>query len=372
MKQLSIPEILTLDAFQAAFVTCQERNVPLPSNIESVISSIEQYTDEELDQLAKTHQLFEAFYRAELIAPTRGEEERRQWLRSGSPNAGNNLSSVLGTTGLPADDLDQNLSESRFQDQVSTSNEKKKLDTKTLFQQYQWQKSISIRNELVKLNASLVRKIAHRISHQCSEPYEDLEQIGYLGLIRAIEHFQLNQSCSFSSFAVPYIRGEILHFLRDRATAVRIPRRWQDLQKSAQRAKDKLTREYGREPFDQEVADELKISVDEWQNIKLAGRSRMPLSLDAAVSPTNASTDEITTSSLRGEKHIEGKGKSNTFWDNLEHIGIMGAGGGFLGGMLVQLFGGGPTQLIGAAIGMWVGGAYGWWSSIKRQTNKSS
>ncbi len=159
-----------------------------------------------------------------------------------------------------------------------------------LLVKYHQDKSIRTRNNLVKLNAGLVRKIAHRICHQCSEPYEDLEQIGYLGLIRAIERFNPNQGCAFSSFAVPYIRGEILHFLRDRATSVRIPRRWQDLQKSAQRAREKLTREYGRQPLDQEVADELKISVDEWQNIKLAGKNRMPLSLDATVSYQNDSS----------------------------------------------------------------------------------
>lgn len=159
-----------------------------------------------------------------------------------------------------------------------------------LLVKYHHNKSIKTRNELVKLNAGLVRKIAHRISHQCSEPYEDLEQIGYLGLIRAIERFNPNQGCAFSSFAVPYIRGEILHFLRDRATSVRIPRRWQDLQKASQRAREKLTRDLGRQPRDQEVADELGICLEEWQNIKLAGKNRMPLSLDATVCYQNDSS----------------------------------------------------------------------------------
>lgn len=159
-----------------------------------------------------------------------------------------------------------------------------------LLVQYHNDRSIKTRNLLVKMNAGLVRKIAHRISHQCSEPYEDLEQIGYLGLIRAIERFNPHQGCAFSSFAVPYIRGEILHFLRDRATSVRIPRRWQDLQKASQRAREQLTRELGRQPRDQEVADELGISLREWQDIKLAGKNRMPLSLDATVCYQNDSS----------------------------------------------------------------------------------
>ncbi|HEY9861867.1 MAG TPA: sigma-70 family RNA polymerase sigma factor, partial [Candidatus Obscuribacterales bacterium] len=86
---------------------------------------------------------------------------------------------------------------------------------------YHQNPSVSLRNQLVRLNAGLVRKIAHQVSHQCAEPYEDLEQIGHLGLIRAIERFNPSQGCAFSSFAVPYIRGEMLHFLRDRGNTVK-------------------------------------------------------------------------------------------------------------------------------------------------------
>ncbi|MEO1623321.1 MAG: sigma-70 family RNA polymerase sigma factor, partial [Cyanobacteria bacterium J06632_3] len=109
-----------------------------------------------------------------------------------------------------------------------------------LLMQYKVDRSVKLRNQLVKLNAGLVRKIAHRVSHQCAEPYEDLEQIGYIGLIRSIERFDPGQGCAFSSFAVPYIRGEMLHFLRDRGTTVKIPRRWQDLQKEGQKRQAEL------------------------------------------------------------------------------------------------------------------------------------
>jgi RNA polymerase sigma-B factor len=153
-----------------------------------------------------------------------------------------------------------------------------------LLMEYKQSPSVALRNQLVRLNAGLVRKIAHRISHQCSEPYEDLEQIGYIGLIRAIERFDPSQGCAFSSFAVPYIRGEMLHFLRDRGTAVKIPRRWQDLQKEAQKLQSELMRQLGRSPSDQEMASALKISVREWREVKMAHKNRSPLSLDATVS----------------------------------------------------------------------------------------
>jgi RNA polymerase sigma-B factor len=142
---------------------------------------------------------------------------------------------------------------------------------------------VKIRNQLVRLNAGLVRKIAHHLSHQCAEPYEDLEQIGYLGLIQAIERFNPSHGYAFSSFAVPYIRGEILHFLRDRAATVKIPRRWQEIQRTAQKVQESLCKNLNRPPTEQEIAEQLAISLEEWQEIKLAQQNRAPLSLDATI-----------------------------------------------------------------------------------------
>jgi len=153
-----------------------------------------------------------------------------------------------------------------------------------LLMAYHQNPSVKVRNQLVQLNAGLVRKIAHRVSHQCAEPYEDLEQIGYMGLIRAIERFNPNQGCAFSSFAVPYIRGEMLHFLRDRSGTVKIPRRWQQLSKEGQRVREALSEKFGRQPTDEEIANVLGVSVNEWRESKLAAKNRLPLSLDATVS----------------------------------------------------------------------------------------
>lgn len=148
---------------------------------------------------------------------------------------------------------------------------------------YHHNRSVEVRNQLVRLNAGLVRKIAHRVSHQCAEPYEDLEQIGYLGLIRAIERFDPSQGCAFSSFAVPYIRGEMLHFLRDKGNAVRIPRRWQELQKEGQKVRERLTASLGYSPSEAEIAGKLGVSVEEWRESQLATQNCTPLSLDATI-----------------------------------------------------------------------------------------
>lgn len=148
---------------------------------------------------------------------------------------------------------------------------------------YYQEPSVKLRNKLVLLNAGLVRQIAHRISRQCAEPYQDLEQIGYLGLIRAIERFNPNQGCAFSSFAVPYIRGEVLHFLRDKSSVLKIPRRWQELQKEGEKVRIHLTAKLGRKPKDDEIAAVLNVSVEEWRETQAAEHNRQALSLDATV-----------------------------------------------------------------------------------------
>lgn len=167
--------------------------------------------------------------------------------------------------------------------------------TMELLVAYRQKPSVQLRNRLVRLNMGLVRKVAHRLTHQCAEPYEDLEQCGFLGLITAIERFDPSQGYAFSSFAVPYIRGEILHFLRDRANTVRIPRRWQQLSRDAAKARQALTMELGRQPNDQEIADALSLSMQEWRSVKLATTNRVPLSLNARVSSGHSQSDSAMT-----------------------------------------------------------------------------
>jgi RNA polymerase sigma-B factor len=166
---------------------------------------------------------------------------------------------------------------------METSHSSARFESMELLRLYHQNPSIKLRNQLVQLHTGLVRKMAHKFSHQCNEPYEDLEQIGYFGLIRAIERFDPTQGYAFSSFAVPYIRGEMLHFLRDRSTLLKIPRRWQELYNEGQKVRKELAATLGRSPKDSEIASILKVSLQEWQETKLAAQNRMPLSLDATV-----------------------------------------------------------------------------------------
>lgn len=162
---------------------------------------------------------------------------------------------------------------------TSVNNELKR-ESATLLQDYQQSRSATIRNQLVTLNFGLVRKEAHYWSNQCTESYDDLLQVGSMGLIRAVERFELSKGIAFSSFAMPYIRGEIQHYLRDKGVTLRIPRRWLALQQQAVGISRELRDKYNRQPTDFEVAAALEISAAQWQEIKLAWRNRAPLSLD--------------------------------------------------------------------------------------------
>lgn len=156
-------------------------------------------------------------------------------------------------------------------------------ETLQLLREYQQSGSASVRNQLVELNIGLVRKEAHHWTNQCTESYDDLLQVGSIGLIRAIERFDMSKGHAFSSFAIPYIRGEIQHYLRDKSPSVRIPRRWQALQRQAVWIIRDFQAQHRRTPSDLEIAAALEISIEEWQEIRLSNQNRALLSLDAPI-----------------------------------------------------------------------------------------
>lgn len=168
-----------------------------------------------------------------------------------------------------------------------------KHQTLLLLREYQQKNSAEIRNHLVELNFGLVRREAHHWVNQCTESYDDLLQVGCIGLIRAIERFDTTKGNAFSSFALPYIRGEIQHYLRDRGCSVRIPRHWQTLRQQSVEITRNLRVKFNRQPTDSEIAAALNITLAEWHEIKLAHQNREPLSLDTPVGDADESTTSL-------------------------------------------------------------------------------
>ncbi len=167
-----------------------------------------------------------------------------------------------------------------------------KTTTLELLKQYRKAPSAYLRDRIVRLNIGLIKKEVHFWADRHSELYDDLLQVGALGLIGAVDRFELNRGYAFSSFAVRYIRGEIQHYLRDKSSPVRIPRRWMDLQQQSVRVMQKLRNTLQREPSAQEVANGLGITLNEWQEAKLACQNRAPLSLDA---PLRSEEDDASS-----------------------------------------------------------------------------
>lgn len=176
-----------------------------------------------------------------------------------------------------------------------------KHESLQLFREYQEHRSADVRNHLVELNLGLVRKEAHYWVNQCTESYDDLLQVGSMGLIRAIERFEMGKGHAFSSFALPYIRGEIQHYLRDKSSSVRMPRHWLTLQRQGVEITQDLREKLNRQPTDLEIAAELNICISEWQEIKLAYQNREPLSLDTPVG--NADEDGTCLGEMVPDNH---------------------------------------------------------------------
>jgi RNA polymerase sigma-B factor len=158
-----------------------------------------------------------------------------------------------------------------------------KQQTLELIRSYRQSGRASLREQIVRLNLGLARKEAHFWASQCQEGYEDLLQVGSIGLIAAIDKFDLDKGYAFSTFAIPYIRGEIQHYLRDKSSIVRVPRRWSELLQKANAVNQSYQTQHRRLPSDLEIAQALEISSEEWQEVRIAQQNRQPVSLDCPV-----------------------------------------------------------------------------------------
>jgi RNA polymerase sigma-B factor len=135
-------------------------------------------------------------------------------------------------------------------------------EVRRLLREYAEHRDPRVRDRLVQLNADLVHFIARRFANR-GEPIEDIEQVGFLGLIQAIERFDPSLENEFSTFATPTIMGEIRRYFRDKSWAVRVPRRLQENYLRVVRAQDELSRTLGHAPSIAEIGVHLGLEQDE-------------------------------------------------------------------------------------------------------------
>nr|WP_101392162.1 SigB/SigF/SigG family RNA polymerase sigma factor [Streptomyces sp. TLI_146] len=139
------------------------------------------------------------------------------------------------------------------------------------------------RNTLIEMNMSLVRFAARRF-RQYADEIEDVVQVGMIGLIKAIDRFELSRETQFATFAVPYVVGEMKRFFRDTTWAVHVPRRLQERRTELGKARAELESRLDRSPTVKELAALMDITEEEVLEAQLAANGYHSSSLDAALS----------------------------------------------------------------------------------------
>ena len=129
---------------------------------------------------------------------------------------------------------------------------------------------------MIEASLPLVRAVARRFANR-GEPLDDLIQVGTLGLIAAIDRFDYDRGVEFRSFAIPTIVGAIKNHLRDRTSAIRIPRRLHELGPSVRLREVELSARFDRPASAAEVATEMGLSETDIREVLAARCARAPL-----------------------------------------------------------------------------------------------
>jgi RNA polymerase sigma-B factor len=137
-----------------------------------------------------------------------------------------------------------------------------------------------LRDALVHLHLPLVEHFARRFRNR-GEPYDDLLQVGTIGLIKAIDRFDTERGVEFSTYATPTIVGEIKRHFRDKGWMIRVPRRLQELRITISSATAELSQDLGRAPTISELANHIGVSDEEIIEGLESANAYSTLSLDA-------------------------------------------------------------------------------------------
>jgi RNA polymerase sigma-B factor len=151
---------------------------------------------------------------------------------------------------------------------------------KVLLRRYHEQGDLAARAQLIEQYMSLVRSLARRYSYR-GEQLEDLVQIGAIGLIKAIDRFDVNRGVELTTYATPNIIGEIKRHFRDRGRSLRLPRGLQELNIQLSRLIEQQTVQLGRSPTIAELAKAAGVSEEAVLEAIESGRAYTSLSLSA-------------------------------------------------------------------------------------------
>ena len=187
-------------------------------------------------------------------------------------------------------------------------NEDRRAHTRKLFLELRETEDSQTRDELAKLHLPLVEYLAKRFKDR-GEPLDDLIQVGSVGLLKAIDRFDLEREVEFSTYATPTIVGELKRYFRDKGWAIRVPRRLQELSLRLNKLVAQLTQDLGRAPTVPELAKMAGVSEDEVLEALESGQAYSTTSLDA---PSGDDDDAPNRVDRIGEEDLR--------LDNLEYF----------------------------------------------------
>src|SRR5664279_3956874 len=165
------------------------------------------------------------------------------------------------------------------------------VGTEELFERWHLHKERRARDELVQRFLPLARKLARRYNG-AREPFDDLLQVACLGLVKAVDRYDLGRGTAFSSFAVPTILGELKRYFRDLGWSVHVPRGAQELALKVEEARQRMSSRTGRPPSVPELAEYLELSIEDVLEALETAGAHHTASLDA---PRDDGEDESGT-----------------------------------------------------------------------------
>src|SRR5215471_7475547 len=146
-----------------------------------------------------------------------------------------------------------------------------------------------LRNELIEAHRSLAMHLARRYANR-GEPFDDLLQVAYLGMLKAVERFDPERNLEFSTYATVTVEGELKRHFRDKTWSVRVPRRPQELHLRLGNVFNELSQRLNRPPRVPEVAAELGVTDEEVLEAMEVGGAYRSSSLDARPSEGHDAT----------------------------------------------------------------------------------
>src|SRR6478672_3668757 len=154
-----------------------------------------------------------------------------------------------------------------------------RAESRAKFVEYRRTGDRKLRNELIEAHKSLASHLARRFANR-GEPFDDLLQVAYLGMLKAVERFDPERGLEFSTFATATVDGELKRHFRDKTWSVRVPRRPQELHLRLSNVISELSQKLNRSPKVPEVAAELGVSEDEVLEAMEVGGAYRSSSLD--------------------------------------------------------------------------------------------